>query len=347
MDEQQFPTVTHGLKVFTLPFADLFRPLTLAEDAELRASIERVGVGHPVFVFDSERFGPDCVIDGANRLRLAAEMEVDIRIEKVRVSDDVARAMAEDLNIARRQVTPADAKAAREKRIERVVALRAEGKSLRAIAAEVGIQPKQVYRDLAAAGGVTDATCPETVTGLDGKEYKFTRPALAPVPEPENRGDAWEPTDDEPEDQEEPPEPMDDTPPQPAFDASKKRNPWGNNKGGKPVDPDHPFADELKKLTALAAAITSKVRALPEDHAIRRAFIDIGTNVLRPPVKMLDFSSDVIEGGEVKKGNVTFVGLRMLRSLIRKYGPATRYHDGSALKHVSELLGTTHQAEEE
>lgn len=347
MDEQQYPTVTHGLKTFVLPFADLFRPLTCDEEAEARASYARVGIMSPVFVYDSERYGRDCVIDGANRLRIAQDMGLDLRVEKLRATDDVARTMAEDANIARRQVTPADARAAREKRIERVVAARAEGKSIRAIAAEVGTNPKQVRRDLEAAGGGTAPTCPDKVTGTDGKTYPAARrhsdEHVLAVPtrddlrdddqnDAPDRGDAWEPEDEPGADG---PPPMDDTLPQPSRDTSRPGRPaWMT--GGSKHDPDHPFADVLAKFTAATAALTKAIND-PKNDRLKVTLTNLSTVVRK--TQMVDYAPTVIAGAEVKGGRVRFVGLGPLRTVIRRLGNRQKPMT------VKELLGALNEPE--
>ena len=54
----------------------------------------------PVFVYDSETYGANCVIDGANRLRIADEEDVVVAVEKLTLNDEEAGRRAEDLNIA-------------------------------------------------------------------------------------------------------------------------------------------------------------------------------------------------------------------------------------------------------
>lgn len=69
---------------------------------------------------------------------------------------------------------------AREMRPQIVAEMRAEGRSLRAIASTLGVSQQTVMRD---ASTVPDGTVPERVTGLDGKSRPATRPPPA-VPEP-------------------------------------------------------------------------------------------------------------------------------------------------------------------
>lgn len=328
-ERPKLQTVTHGLKTFALPFAELFRPLTAAEDAALRASARAVGIGHPVFTYDSDTFGRDCVIDGANRLRIASEEELDIRIEKLRVTDEVARTLAEDLNAVRRQVTPQEAKEARARRIGQVAEMRQAGQSLRAIAAEVGVSVPQVRRDLEEAG-VTSAQVP-TVTGVDGKVYRAPTAHLTTdepdrradgTPDEPDRGDAWEPEDDEDDggeladdgDDADPDGEVDESLPVPAFDASRPRRP---GKPPKPIDKDHPYYDVLMKFTALNAAITKVLRA-DKGKELVEAMRDAQKGTHHLP--FLFFTSDQYVRGEIKSQTVKFVGLHAMRTLIRKVG---------------------------
>jgi len=79
----------------------------------------------------------------------------------IEVTDDAeALEIARTLNEDRRAMPKAE-------RLEVVKALREDGHSVRAIAGAVGVDPKQVQRDLA---GV-DMSTPVSVTGLDGKSY--------------------------------------------------------------------------------------------------------------------------------------------------------------------------------
>jgi len=59
------------------------------------------------------------------------------------------------------------------------VALREDGHSLRAIAGAVGVDEKQVRRDLAGA----DMSAPATTTGLDGKSYPARKEPRPPEAE--------------------------------------------------------------------------------------------------------------------------------------------------------------------
>lgn len=140
----------------------LFPALDRATEDALRESINRWGVIVPVVVDQNGQ-----VIDGHHRQRIANALGVDYGVQQIVVgSEDDARAIAATLNTDRRHMDI-------DQRRAIVAHLREQGHSLRAIAGAVGIDPKQVRRDL--AGG--DMSPPETVRGADGKTYPSTRPA--------------------------------------------------------------------------------------------------------------------------------------------------------------------------
>lgn len=66
----------------------------------------------------------------------------------------------------------------REDRKASVASLRSQGLSLRAIASATGVDPATVHRDLAPVANAT----PDSITGIDGREYPATRPTTDFVP---------------------------------------------------------------------------------------------------------------------------------------------------------------------
>ena len=96
-------TVVVGDATFRLPFADLLPPLGDTELEALRADIaERQAVIVPIVIDEARN-----VIDGANRLRIAAGLgirEVPIEV-RVGLSDADKQQLAEDLNLHRRHLT--------------------------------------------------------------------------------------------------------------------------------------------------------------------------------------------------------------------------------------------------
>jgi predicted phage gp36 major capsid-like protein len=102
-----------------------------------------------------------------NRLRLCSAFRLDgLRFETSGITDDdEAKRTAIDRNAARRQMDAEAIQAAKLDRVARVAEARSEGKSLRTIAEEEGIDTKQVQRDLKATSGV-DTVHTSTVKGL-------------------------------------------------------------------------------------------------------------------------------------------------------------------------------------
>jgi len=137
------------------PF-QLFKDLPPAIESALRDSIDRFGVLVPIA---KDQHGN--ILDGHQRARIAESLGVKYPVNIIEVTDDAeALEIARTLNEDRRAMPKAE-------RLEVVKALREDGHSVRAIAGAVGVDPKQVQRDLA---GV-DMSTPATVTGRDGKSY--------------------------------------------------------------------------------------------------------------------------------------------------------------------------------
>ncbi len=146
----------------------LFPALAPATEAALVASIQRFGVLVPV-VKDQD----GNLLDGHHRSRIADELGVDYRVDRVIVTDDEEReAIIATLNLDRGHRVSADMR-------RLVVAdLREQGHSLRAIAGAVGVSESQVRNDLSTA---QECAVPDRVIGLDGKSRPAKRPAAVPL----------------------------------------------------------------------------------------------------------------------------------------------------------------------
>jgi hypothetical protein len=173
--------ITLGGKEYTVLFPKLFPSLTAEERAGLEDDIRKNGVLVPV-VIDED----DGIIDGINRLEIAAKLGLDEVPLDVRegLTSDQKEDLAVSLNEHRRHLTAADRKRLREARVEREAEGRRQGKSLRTIAEEEGVSQEQVRRDTKEAG--VNHVTPEPVdgTGLrvlgkDGKFYPAKRPRKA------------------------------------------------------------------------------------------------------------------------------------------------------------------------
>ncbi|MDY3554796.1 hypothetical protein R5W24_003925 [Gemmata sp. JC717] len=167
---EPIPALRFGNVTYHFPFARLIRSHTAQERDELAASIrahKRVLVR--VVTYDSPAWGERCVIDGAARLELAAELGIDVPVQhRGPLGDEAARAECLALNVDRRHLTPEERQAVRASRVERVRAARDDGRSLREIARAEGVSPTQVARDLADAAhaGVTPVTPESRVAGV-------------------------------------------------------------------------------------------------------------------------------------------------------------------------------------
>ena len=109
--------MTIGERVFTILFPEIIRPLTDSEREKLKESIREYGVVTPIGVDEA-----DGVIDGWNRLQIAAELGYESVPVKVHTGlDDKGKAeLALSLNEARRHLTAADQAKMQENREERI-----------------------------------------------------------------------------------------------------------------------------------------------------------------------------------------------------------------------------------
>jgi hypothetical protein len=122
--------VTVGGRTFHVLFPDLLRPLTAEERAGLREDISRRGVITPVVVDQDNG-----IIDGINRLTLAAELGLDAGAIPVDVRRGLTPSQKRDLAVAlnehRWHLSVEDLQRLRQERLRRVAEKRREGKSTR------------------------------------------------------------------------------------------------------------------------------------------------------------------------------------------------------------------------
>ncbi len=162
------PTLTVAGIDYTLPFADLLPALPDGELDALRDDIRERGIVVPIVIDEHHN-----VIDGANRLRIAAELglrnlPVDIRPGLSRPEKEE---LAEDLNLHRRHLTREQLREVIGSRLKRT-----PEQSNRQIAATVGVDHHTVAtvrRDLQSTGEFPQL--PKTV-GRDGRA-RTTTPA--------------------------------------------------------------------------------------------------------------------------------------------------------------------------
>lgn len=138
---------------YALPFERLLPAFTPGRLAELAADVAIHGVLQDVVVATTDSWGR-CIVEGMHRSIVAEPLEhVVVPIKNLgRLTDAQARERCFALNVKRRHMTVEEQQQAREGRIARVVEQRDSGKSLRAIADDVGVSLGQVQRDLSAAG---------------------------------------------------------------------------------------------------------------------------------------------------------------------------------------------------
>lgn len=165
----------------------MFKPLSQAIDAALRASIQRFGVIVPIVVDQDGQ-----VIDGHHRRHIALELDAECpQITRQVASADEAREIAVTLNADRRQLTL-------EQRREVVAALRIEGHSSRAIAGALGVSHTTVLDDAKVETSLTPDEKPidlkekksRLITGRDGKRYQRRETMAAAMPNPRNQPQA-------------------------------------------------------------------------------------------------------------------------------------------------------------
>jgi hypothetical protein len=243
------PTVTVGTRTFTVLFPNLVRPLTADEHDSLRESIRAHGrVLVPVVV--DERDG---VIDGINRLTLAAELgladvPVDVRTD---LTDEQKGRLALALNDARRHLTAEDRRRLAEGRRKRACEKRAQGKSLRAIAAEEGVSLGQVQRDLAESGVSGD-----TPDGPDSGEDQCEAGEVSP-PAPAQSSLFEEPAEPVVPAADPPPK---EAPPAPAVDPPKVKGRDGKSyPARKPKGKGEPAPPKTRRIPGVPAALARMI----------------------------------------------------------------------------------------
>lgn len=168
------PQLEIGERTFTILFPELLRPLDKAEREKLKRSIKKHGVVVPVVVDEG-----DGIIDGGNRVTLAAELRLADIPTDIRggLTLEQKASLATSLNEHRRHLDGGELRslAASKERLEaEACAMVRQGGSLREVAEQTGLSKSQVHRlvtdpDVATVPVGTVAT-PQT-TGANGKTY--------------------------------------------------------------------------------------------------------------------------------------------------------------------------------
>lgn len=323
-------TVTVGHRHYQCPLSESFRRHTAEEAEAIRQSVAEHGILNPVrLYFDTDGKWPNAVLDGEGRLEAAVACGLtDIpTIDHGAMSRADAYELAKSFNDARRHDDPAEV---RRRRIEAVNAKRAEGKTIRTIADELDIHPKQVQRDLEAGVDSVYTSKPETVTGRDGKTYPATvnrkgsfpfgaDPDAAPDPITDNPLPDYDPYDTTPADDggegDDHQEPA--TAPPPAglpyspVDHTRARN----------RRPPHQVSDPTEEvLTALTTARKALTKWLNSDDPSAVTFARYAGDlqkggVIQAPHTLV--SNRHVDRAGGKKGMCLFDGFVALRFLIR------------------------------
>jgi hypothetical protein len=170
--------VNHWRKFERHPLSADYAELTGDEFEEMLDKFEKFGNidNRPITLdADPDDGGKMKILDGWNLYRCHVEKNVKPRFvqrnAKISPIDYV-----EIKNDVRRHETRETIEKRAEVRRQRVVELREKGESIRAIAGKVGVDPRQVQRDLEAAAESAPAKKKPkgaaTVTGRDGKTYE-------------------------------------------------------------------------------------------------------------------------------------------------------------------------------
>lgn len=155
--------VVNGTSYTLRAFGASVRPLTADEREKLRRSLRRSGMRQEITIDERRR-----VVDGNNRLEIAAEIGIKPRICVLRgKTDEQLEAIAVELNASRRHMT-------RKERESLYLSLREQGLGLRAAAAEAGISKGAAQR----VGTVPGGTVP---THKPGKKAKGKDGAMRPI----------------------------------------------------------------------------------------------------------------------------------------------------------------------
>jgi ParB-like chromosome segregation protein Spo0J len=179
--------VTIGATSYTLLYPDLLPALSVEARSDLRASIREHGVCTPIVVDENNG-----VLDGANRLRIAADLGLPaVPVQVLRGSPAWKRLeLAYTLNTHRRHLTEKALGSIKQARVAEVQRLREAGHSLRDISDKVGVSLPQVQRDLKAAEGVSaeDTAEQDTVRQIQPAEESTPTAAPRPVVPPKVKG---------------------------------------------------------------------------------------------------------------------------------------------------------------
>lgn len=167
---------------FYLMYSSAVSPLTDSEFETLSKDIAQRGVLIPIVIDEYS-----IIIDGEHRLRGAIKAGLKAVPIQVRpgLTEDEKWKMAENLNLNRRHLTPAQIQEIimqnREKLPQKAIKLRKEGKSLRQIGDDLGVSHQYVKKIIQKEATVNELTAelPENITGKDGKKHPAKKPVIS------------------------------------------------------------------------------------------------------------------------------------------------------------------------
>jgi len=165
------PSVVVGDTTFRLPFASLLPPLDDSDLSALRGDIAaRQAVIVPIVIDEARN-----VIDGANRLRIAADLGIrDVPVEvRLGLSASEKEQLAEDLNLHRRHLSREQMKLFVGRRLART-----PEKSNRRIAAELGVHHETVAAVRLSGEATGEFRQLSKTVGADGRARPARRPAV-------------------------------------------------------------------------------------------------------------------------------------------------------------------------
>jgi transposase len=155
-------------KRYSLPYADLPRPLDGEEAEALESSMVKVGVLHEIVVED-DTADPVVVLDGAARFRVVVKLKLppsEVRIWATGpLTPQRRREVIKALLLGRKHLIP-ELKREAERRLAEFDELKGSGSSTRAAAKEAGISASAGARRSGVSGGT-----PERGAGTDGNNY--------------------------------------------------------------------------------------------------------------------------------------------------------------------------------
>lgn len=163
--------IVFGKTIYKDPYLSLLPPLSESDYNTLKDDISERGLIVPIVIDEQNN-----IIDGHNRLRIAAELGLteipfDIRLN---LSEEEKRQLALDLNLHRRHLD-------KEQRAGFALQMRQNGMSYRAIGDKLGVTPMTAREDIKSTVQNYTVDLPQVITGRDGKQRPATMPKTSVI----------------------------------------------------------------------------------------------------------------------------------------------------------------------